>query len=132
MKRKAVCLTIAVLWATGLGVPSALAQDVSIPDPAVVAKALEGVDSDLFRGMTQEELQAQYDNEIGKSRAYKGADSVIDEDIAVGEETVTIYRYMSGEEQLGFYGDILWTAIAAFLVFFMQAGFALVETRRTP
>jgi len=26
------------------------------------------------------------------------------------------------------YGDVVWTAVAAFLVFFMQAGFAMVET----
>jgi Amt family ammonium transporter len=40
---------------------------------------------------------------------------------------VTILRYLSDIEIMQYRGDVLWTCIAAFLVFIMQAGFAMLE-----
>jgi Amt family ammonium transporter len=40
---------------------------------------------------------------------------------------MTILRYLSDIEILQYRGDVLWTCIAAFLVFIMQAGFAMLE-----
>ncbi|MBT3202106.1 MAG: ammonium transporter [Phycisphaerales bacterium] len=77
---------------------------------------------------TQEQLEAA----IPLSGAYDNAEAVISEKKEVvidgKTETVEIYRLRDAPEKLKWYGAVLWTALAAFLVFFMQAGFAMVET----
>jgi Amt family ammonium transporter len=98
---------------------------------ANVDSALEGVASDLLmidgKPATQEQLKAA----VPASAAYDNADAVISEEkeVVVGgkTETVEIFRLRTDSEKLQLYGNILWTALAAFLVFFMQAGFAMVE-----
>jgi Amt family ammonium transporter len=44
---------------------------------------------------------------------------------AFGAEAEVVRDHLGGEHT---YGDVVWTAVAAFLVFFMQAGFAMVES----
>ena len=90
-------------------------------------KALETVPQALLQGKTQEEIR----KELPVSGAYRDETSPVAEDVEVavtgGTETVSIVRYLSGLEIMQYRGDVLWTCIAAFLVFIMQAGFAMVE-----
>jgi Amt family ammonium transporter len=96
-----------------------------------VQLALEGVPSDLLmidgKPATQEQLKAA----LPASKAYDNAGAVIAEEkeITINGKTeqVEIYRLRSDPEKSWWYGAVLWTALAAFLVFFMQAGFAMVE-----
>ncbi|MFZ0133261.1 MAG: ammonium transporter [Desulfobacterales bacterium] len=95
-------------------------------DPAT-EKALTTIDNGLFHGKTQDEIR----KELPASGAYRDETSPIEEEVEVdldGEKkTVGIFRYLTGLEILQYRGDVLWTCIAAFLVFIMQAGFAMVE-----
>ncbi len=96
-------------------------------DPEVVEKAISTIPPELFQGKTQEEIQ----KELPVSAAYRDETTPIEETVTVevnGEtETVSIFRYLTGLEILQYRGDVLWTCIAAFLVFIMQAGFAMLE-----
>lgn len=95
-------------------------------DPAVDT-AISTYDKALFQGKTQDEIRA----ELPISGAYRDETTPIEEEVAVdvdGEtKTVSIVRYLTGIEILQYRGDVLWTCVAAFLVFIMQAGFAMVE-----
>ncbi|MBN1291694.1 MAG: ammonium transporter [Candidatus Latescibacteria bacterium] len=42
--------------------------------------------------------------------------------------SITVFAYDFSSEDIQLNLDLVWTSVAAFLVFFMQAGFALVET----
>jgi len=85
------------------------------------------VPADLLKGRTQAQMQA----ELPVSGAYRDETSPVEDTIAIdvdGEtKEVTILRYLSDIEILQYRGDVLWTCIAAFLVFIMQAGFAMLE-----
>ncbi|MCJ8499711.1 ammonium transporter [Desulfatitalea alkaliphila] len=104
----------------------ALAGPAMAADPAL-EKALESMDPSLLRGKTQAQIRA----ELPLSAAYRDETSPLEEEIEVlvdGEvRAVSIVRYLSDLEIMQYRGDVLWTCIAAFLVFFMQAGFALLE-----
>ncbi|WP_020588825.1 ammonium transporter [Desulfobacter curvatus] len=94
---------------------------------AAVTEALSTIDPALLQGKTQDEIK----RELPISGSYRDETSPISEDIEVnvGGQTVTatIYRYLSDIEILQYRGDVLWTCLAAFLVFLMQAGFAMLE-----
>nr|WP_320192622.1 ammonium transporter [uncultured Desulfobacter sp.] len=94
---------------------------------AAVTEALSTIDPALLQGKTQDEIKS----ELPISGSYRDETSPISEDIEVnvGGQTVTatIYRYLSDMEILQYRGDVLWTCLAAFLVFLMQAGFAMLE-----
>jgi Amt family ammonium transporter len=98
--------------------------------------AADAVPEDIIRGAVPAELlkgktQAQMQAEVPISGAYRDETSPVEDTIAVdvdGEtKEVTILRYLSDIEILQYRGDVLWTCIAAFLVFIMQAGFAMLE-----
>ena len=114
-------LIAAVFAITGMQTP------VHAQTDAAVEKALSTIDPALLQGKTQDEIK----NELPVSGSYRDETSPISEDIEVnvGGQTVTatIYRYLSGIEILQYRGDVLWTCLAAFLVFLMQAGFAMLE-----
>lgn len=99
-------------------------------DPAVEA-ALSNVDPDLLQGKSQAEIRS----ELPKSAAYRDETTPISEEVEVVVDgkptTATIYRYLTEMEIFQYRGDILWTCIAAFLVFLMQAGFAMLESGMT-
>jgi Amt family ammonium transporter len=115
-------LAVAALPSVGLAADA----EATIPDQAVEAAMTQmGTTAD-----EQAALQADKDANYA-SLAYKDEGWVAEEEVSVsvgGESyTVTLLRKLTDTEITRYYGDILWTAIAAFLVFFMQAGFALVE-----
>jgi Amt family ammonium transporter len=95
-------------------------------DPAL-EQALGTYDEALFQGKSQDEIR----KELPISGAYRDETSPVEEEVemAVGDEkqTVSIVRYLTDIEILQYRGDVLWTCIAAFLVFIMQAGFAMLE-----
>jgi Amt family ammonium transporter len=83
--------------------------------------------AELLQGKTQADIQ----KELPISGAYRDETSPIAEEITVEVDGVskqyTIFRYLSDIEIIQYRGDVLWTCIAAFLVFIMQAGFAMLE-----
>ena len=83
--------------------------------------------AELFDGKTQAEIQ----RELPISAAYRDETSPIAEEVTVEQDgeakTFTVFRYLTDIEIIQYRGDILWTCIAAFLVFIMQAGFAMLE-----
>ncbi len=83
--------------------------------------------AELFQGKTQAEIQ----KELPISGAYRDETSPVEETVTVdvggAEKKVTIFRYLTDIEIMQYRGDVLWTCIAAFLVFIMQAGFAMLE-----
>ena len=113
----------AVLSFTGPFTPSANADDA-----AAVEKAIAGYPSSLFQGKTQEQIRS----ELPVSNSYVDETSPIEEEVEVSVDgkpvTTTIVRYLTDMEIFQYRGNVLWTCIAAFLVFLMQAGFAMVET----
>ncbi len=127
VKRRTHWILLTLLAVAALpGTLLAADAEAKIPDQAVQAAMAE-------MGTTAEEqaaLQADKDANYA-SLAYKDEGWVEEEsvDVSVGGEsyTVTLLRKLTDTEITRYYGDILWTAVAAFLVFFMQAGFALVE-----
>jgi Amt family ammonium transporter len=110
---------LTLMWAT--------VSSLSAADVAPEAVALSAFPAELFQGKTQAEIQA----ELPISGAYRDETSPIEETVAVdvnGEtKTFTVFRYLKEIEILQYRGDVLWTCIAAFLVFIMQAGFAMLE-----
>lgn len=123
-------LTILLLTAI-VGVPRlALAADEeapAAPSEAAVKAAYEKAGTDA-NSQIEMAVQAEAD---GKSAAYASDATPVEEtvEVEVGGKTekVTVYREQTDVEKHQFYGNVLWTAVAAFLVFFMQAGFAMVE-----
>jgi Amt family ammonium transporter len=113
----AVLLTIA--WTTIC--PAGATQ------PAIDDVARSAFPAELLQGKTQADIQ----KELPTSAAYRDETSPIETEISVevdGVATqVTIFRYLSDIEIMQYRGDVLWTCIAAFLVFIMQAGFAMLE-----
>lgn len=114
-------LTLTLLLTLNPGA-AALAQS-----PEAVEKATAQYPESLFQGKTQEAIRS----ELPKSGAYRDETSPIEDtvEVTVGgtAESVTIVRYLTDIEILQYRGDVLWTCIAAFLVFIMQAGFAMLE-----
>lgn len=100
----------------------------SADDAVAVNKAIESYPATLFKGKTQEDIR----KELPASGAYRDETTPVEEEVEVqidGKSVKTaIVRYLTDIEILQYRGDILWTCIAAFLVFLMQAGFAMVET----
>ena len=100
----------------------------AVAEETVLEKALETVPAGLLKGKTQDEIR----KELPVSGAYRDETSPISEDVEVTvggrTETVSIVRFLSDLEIMQYRGDVLWTCIAAFLVFIMQAGFAMVES----
>lgn len=94
---------------------------------AAVEAALSTIDPALFKGKTQAEIK----KELPISAAYRDEDTPISVDVEVvvdgKKTTATVFRYLTEMEIFQYRGDILWTCIAAFLVFLMQAGFAMLE-----
>jgi len=126
MKRRALWL---ILMTALLGIPlTAMGADEKAPSPEAIKAAYEmaGTDAD-----TQAELKELYDADT-KSVAYGSADTPVEEKVEVElagtKQEVAVYREQTEIEKHQLYGNVLWTAVAAFLVFFMQAGFAMVET----
>ncbi|WP_373501917.1 ammonium transporter [Desulfococcus sp.] len=119
-----VWMAAAIILITAAGGPS----PASAEEPAALTKALETVPEALLKGKTQDEIR----KELPVSGAYRDETTPISEDVEVSvagkTETVSIARYLSDIEILQYRGDVLWTCIAAFLVFIMQAGFAMVES----
>jgi Amt family ammonium transporter len=104
-----------------------MVSTLSAADLAPEAVAQSAFPAELFQGKTQAQIQA----ELPVSGAYRDETSPIEETVAVdlnGEtKTFTVFRYLKDIEILQYRGDVLWTCIAAFLVFIMQAGFAMLE-----
>ena len=102
-----------------------LAGPAAASDKAVET-AVKTYPSELFQGKTQEEIK----KELPVSGAYRDETTPIEEEVEVVVDgkpvTTTIVRYLTEMEIFQYRGDILWTCIAAFLVFLMQAGFAMV------
>jgi Amt family ammonium transporter len=98
------------------------------PSAGALDKAMSMFPAGLFQGKTQEEIR----EEIPISAAYRDETTPIAEELEVEvdgkREKVSIFRYLSDIEILQYRGDVLWTCIAAFLVFLMQAGFACLES----
>ncbi len=105
-----------------------LANPVHAETDAAVQAAISTIDPALLQGKTQ----AQIESELPISGAYRDEITPISEDIEVVVDgksvTATVFRYLSDIEIMQYRGDILWTCIAAFLVFLMQAGFAMLES----
>ena len=101
-------------------------SSLAASDKAVDA-AIKSYPADLFQGKTQDEIR----KELPVSAAYRDEDTPFEEEVEVTvdgkKETASIVRYMTDMEIFQYRGDILWTCIAAFLVFLMQAGFAMLE-----
>ncbi len=110
-------LCLLFCFGTGIAVAS---------DPAL-DEALSGFDQALFQGKSQEDIR----KELPISAAYRDETSPVEEEVEIevgGEKkTVSIVRYLTDIEIMQYRGDVLWTCIAAFLVFIMQAGFAMLE-----
>ncbi|SMC56314.1 ammonium transporter [Desulfocicer vacuolatum DSM 3385] len=97
-------------------------------DNATLNKAVATYPVYLFQGKTQEEIR----RELPVSGAYRDETSPIEEEVEININGVptstTIVRYLTDMEIFQYRGDVLWTCMAAFLVFLMQAGFAMVES----
>ncbi|MBF0209403.1 MAG: ammonium transporter [Desulfamplus sp.] len=127
MKKKicsfVVTLLIALFW-LGNFAPNSCADDAATALQTAIATYPES----LFQGKTQDEIR----KELPTSGAYRDEITPIEEEIEVtvdGKPVKTsIVRYLTDMEIFQYRGDILWTCIAAFLVFIMQAGFAMVES----
>ena len=82
---------------------------------------------ELFQGKTQDQIR----KELPISAAYRDETSPIEEEVQIEMDgksvTASIVRYLTQPEILQYRGDVLWTCLAAFLVFLMQAGFAMLE-----
>ena len=100
---------------------------VGAAEPAPDDVALSAFPPELFQGKTQSEIA----KELPVSGAYRDETSPVEEEIEVdvdgAKKSYTVLRYLTDTEILQYRGDVLWTCIAAFLVFIMQAGFAMVE-----
>ncbi len=98
-------------------------------DPASVQEAVGQYPAELFQGKSQAEIRS----ELPVSAAYRDETTPIEEEVSVAgrSEPVTIVRYLTGLEILQYRADVIWTCIAAFLVFIMQAGFAMLEAGLT-
>jgi ammonium transporter, Amt family len=100
---------------------------VGAAEPAPDDVALSAFPPELFQGKTQAEIA----KELPVSGAYRDETTPIAEDVEVDvdgtKKSYTVLRYLTDIEILQYRGDVLWTCIAAFLVFIMQAGFAMVE-----
>ncbi|MBF0260129.1 MAG: ammonium transporter, partial [Desulfamplus sp.] len=96
-------------------------------DGTAVEKAIEAYPATLFKGKSQEDIR----KELPISGAYRDETTPVEEevDVVIDGNTVktNIVRYLTDMEIFQYRGDVLWTCIAAFLVFLMQAGFAMVE-----
>jgi ammonium transporter, Amt family len=114
-------LLFAVFFTVGLQTPATAANDLAVD------AALAAINPGLLQGKTQEQIRS----ELPVSGAYRDETTPISEDIEVTIDgkttTATIFRYLTQMEIFQYRGDVLWTCIAAFLVFLMQAGFAMVE-----
>jgi len=114
-------LFAAVFAVIGIQTPGHAETDIA------VTEALSTIDPALLQGKTQDQIKS----ELPISGSYRDETSPISEDIEVNVDgqtvTATIYRYLSDIEILQYRGDVLWTCLAAFLVFLMQAGFAMLE-----
>ncbi len=127
---KTTCKTIVnvlcmALLLIGLGIH--IDTPARAADPEAVEKAIAAFPAELFQGKSQEEIQ----QELPISGAYRDETTPVEETVTVEvggkPETVSVFRYLNGLEILQYRGDVLWTCIAAFLVFIMQAGFAMLE-----
>ncbi len=158
MKRRWVIRGLAQVFWMALGVTTVLWAGEAAPAPAAApapeaakpagpeAKKAEAVKAalakwaahpdDVFQGKTQEELA----KEVPASVAFNSDETVKAETVTLSEvvdgktedvEAGTIYRYLTGVERLQYRGNVIWTCIAGFLVFLMQAGFACVEAGLT-
>lgn len=115
-------LCLCILWFASF-VPMAVADD-----SATLNKAVSTYPASLFQGKTQEEIR----KELPVSGAYRDETTPIEEEVEVtingAPVKTSIVRYLTDMEIFQYRGDVLWTCIAAFLVFLMQAGFAMVES----
>ncbi|GBC59174.1 ammonium transporter [Desulfonema ishimotonii] len=97
-------------------------------DSEAVSAAIATYPETLFQGKSQADIR----KELPVSGAYRDEVTPIEEAVEVSvngkTETVSIVRYLTDIEIFQYRGDVLWTCIAAFLVFIMQAGFAMVES----
>ncbi len=96
------------------------------------AEAMKQLRAELDGANTRGESQTDLKAKFPASAANKTVDAVQATPviIEVGDEEVvvgTVYDYMEEPEKVQFNLDVVWTCVAAFLVFFMQAGFAMVE-----
>ncbi|WP_022665865.1 ammonium transporter [Desulfospira joergensenii] len=118
--------TLALFLVMAAGILAGLPPHALAADKATEA-ALEQYPTALFQGKTQEEIR----KELPVSAAYRDETSPVAEDVEVVVDgkstTASIVRYLTDIEILQYRGDVLWTCIAAFLVFLMQAGFAMLE-----
>ncbi|BBO70071.1 ammonium transporter [Desulfosarcina alkanivorans] len=114
-------MVVLLTMAWGMLFPAGAAQ------PATDDVALRAFPAELFQGKSQADIQ----KELPVSGAYRDETSPVAEEIAVEVDGVarqfTVFRYLSAIEIMQYRGDVLWTCIAAFLVFIMQAGFAMLE-----
>jgi Amt family ammonium transporter len=114
-----MALFLTVVW----GALSLLGAAETAPEDVAVS----AFPAELFQGKTQAEIQ----KELPISGAYRDETTPIGEDIEVEvdgtKKTYTVFRYLTDIEILQYRGDVLWTCVAAFLVFIMQAGFAMLE-----
>jgi Amt family ammonium transporter len=105
-----------------------MGADAKGPSKEAIEAAYEQAGTDAE---TQKKLKADYEANTGRSDAYKSVDTPKKEtiEVTVGGKTepVPVYREKTDTEKTALIGAVLWTAVAAFLVFFMQAGFAMVE-----
>ena len=119
--RTVLLMTLFLTLAWGVLAP----VDAAPPAPDDVA--LSTFPAELFQGKTQVEIQA----ELPISAAYRDETTPIEEEVEVEvdgvKQTYSVFRYLTDTEILQYRGDVLWTCIAAFLVFIMQAGFAMLE-----
>lgn len=119
--------TITLLLLLVLGSVFQVSGAVVAATDQAVETAVQTFPQDLFQGKTQDEIR----KELPASGAYRDETSPIEEDVVVEVDgksvTTSIVRYLSEIEILQYRGDVLWTCIAAFLVFLMQAGFAMLE-----
>ena len=104
---------LALTLAVGLGFPHQSFAQEAEPDAAVTAVAESETETEAAAETPAKGWAAMSVEE--KLDALQGAALVVDED--------------TGAVSSGVYSDtdVLWTCLAAFLVFFMQAGFAMVE-----
>ena len=118
-------LTMSILMALSIIVwPT---HQVNAASENIVETALAKYPAELFQGKTQEDIR----KELPVSGAYRDEITPIEEEVEVvinGEtKKTTIVRYLTEMEIFQYRGDVLWTCIAAFLVFLMQAGFGMLE-----
>ena len=123
--RSLITLSILALCLSLIG-PNHFITTAHAADPAI-EKAIASYPASLFQGKSQADIR----KELPISGAYRDEVTPIEEEVEVMVEgkpvTTTIVRYLTDMEIFQYRGDVLWTCIAAFLVFLMQAGFAMVE-----